>query len=462
MDFHAYLINDGDKRNCWVRMRGRASVNRIPLHLIACIDTSGSMGEEMRLENVKHTLRTVVDFMTPADKLSLISFSTGSEVLTRQMPVTDAAKKEQIKHQVGGLVATGGTNLSAGLINVLSCIDTTAGPATKQVLLLLTDGHTNRGLVEAGQIEQLIRQALVAAPALTVVTMGYGSSHNVEMMRTAATAGNGTYSAVASLEDVATTFGETFGNMVTTVAQNIMVRIPEGATYVGSLPVHNGCVVVGDIGTDAEVSFLMRLGPLGDDDDEDAIYMAMTYYDCVDMMAMANVAISMQDGAEYVDDLRLYVLRQDVSAFLLKHAGMRRLPAEERATALAEADGLVARCIGDHGLVGVLRSDLVACRARIVGEVVFSELERAQATQNATFFGLGRGVYSQWSAAEAMSDGFGEAHVSALPPGGSPALFHTFSSPTARQVSGGVVRAVTGAPMDVPIFGGSPPVNTIS
>ncbi len=411
------------------------------------------MGEEMRLENVKHTLRTIVDFMTPADKLSLISFANTSEVLMRQMPISDAAKKEQIKHQVCSLIATGGTNLSAGLINVLGCLDTAAGPATKQVLLLLTDGHTNRGLVESSQIEQLVRQAVVAVPTLTVATIGYGASHNVEMMRVAATAGNGTYSAVASLEDVAATFGETFGTMVTTVAQNVTVGIPVGATYIGSLPVSDGRVILGDIGADAEVNLLMRLGSLENKGEEVNMCIMLNYYDCVDMRVMTSVATTMLDGAEYTDEMRLYLLRQDVSAFLLKHASTRRLSVDERAVALAEADVLIARCSGDDGLVVVLRSDLVACRARIDGEVVFSELERAQAAQNATFFGLGRGVYSQWSAAEAIDpEEMSDVHGVVPPPG--PALFHTFSSPMARHVSGGVSRAITGAGGHV--FGGSP------
>ncbi len=445
MDFHAYLINDGDKRNCWVKLMGRQSANRIPLHLIACIDTSGSMGEDMRLENVKHTLRTIVDFMTPADNISLISFSHSSQVLMRQMQITDNSKKEQVKRQVDQLVAGGGTNLSAGLINVLGCLDTESGPAIKQVLLLLTDGFANQGLVEGSQIEQLVRQTVIAAPALTVATIGYGAEHNVEMMRTAATAGNGTYSAVSTLEDVAATVGETFGTMVTTVAQNVKIIVPDGARYIGSLPVQDCEVIVGDIGAGAEVNLLLRLGPIEEGDEEDDICLPLTYYDCVEMRQASMHALTMLDGSEHVEAMRLYVLRQDVSSFLLKHAGGRHLNNEERTAALAEADGLLARCEGEDGLVAVLRADVEGCRARLQ-RGGFTQLEAAQAAQNATFFGLGRGVYSQWSAAS-QAEGVDGGAFPAIAPGGTPgpALFHTFSSPAARNVSGGVVRAITGA-----------------
>jgi Mg-chelatase subunit ChlD len=448
MDFHAYLINEGDKRNCWVKLVGRPSANRIPLHLIACIDTSGSMGEDMRLENVKHTLTTILDFMTPADKLSLISFSHSSQVLMRQMQITDNSKKEQVKRQVDQLVAGGGTNLSAGLINVLGCLDTESGPAIKQVLLLLTDGFANQGLVEGSQIEQLVRQTVIAAPALTVATIGYGAEHNVEMMRTAATAGNGTYSAVSTLEDVAATVGETFGTMVTTVAQNVKLNIPAGANYIGALPVSNERrILIGDMGAGAEANLLFRLGPVGEGAEENDICMGLGYYDCVDMREMYTTTLTMLDGSGHVEAMKLYELRIDVSAFLLKHASARRLSSEERVRELAEADALLSRCVGDNGLVAVLRSDVEGCRARIE-RGGFTLLEAAQAAQNATFFGLGRGVYSQWSAASQAEGVDGGAYPAIAPggtPGPGPALFHTFSSPAARNVSGGVVRAITGA-----------------
>ncbi len=93
----------------------------------------------------------------------------------------------------------------------------------------------------------------------------------------------------------------------------------------------------------------------------------------------------------------------------------------------------------------MLRADVEGCRARLQ-RGGFTQLEAAQAVQNATFFGLGRGVYSPWSAAS-QAEGVDGGAFPAIAPGGTPgpALFHTFSSPAARNVSGGVVRAITGA-----------------
>jgi Mg-chelatase subunit ChlD len=428
MNVHAYFVNDISvtadavgKRDCWVRLVGNASAARTPLHLIACIDTSGSMEEEMRLENVRQTLRTVADFMGAEDKLSLVSFSEDSQILVRQAAMADAAAKAHIKHRVNGLQSGGGTNLSAGLINVLECLERDVAATRKQVLLLLTDGLINRGLTTTEQIQQLIRQALVAAPGLTVTTIGYGASHNVEMLRQAANAGGGTYSVVTSLEDVASTFGETFGTMVTTVAQAIKVPLSEGVEYVGAYTVRDGAVVVGDIGSGAEINLLLRVPvaaaaavPL----------LTVNYYDCVDMNATGKTVSIAESGEAYIEDVRLYVLRQDVSAALLRYSRFVNLTENERTVTLAEIDGLIERCgTGSEGhLVEALKADLVACRQRIEERVGLTQLEQAQTVQNAAFFGLARGLRSHWS--------------------GGPALEATFSSPQARHVSRGVTQAV--------------------
>jgi Mg-chelatase subunit ChlD len=427
MNVHAYFVNNAasataaeatGKRDCWVRLVGAASAARTPLHLIACIDTSGSMEEEMRLENVRQTLRTVADFMGADDKLSLVSFSEDSQILVKQAVMADAAAKAHIKHRVNGLQSGGGTNLSAGLINVLECLERDAAAARKQVLLLLTDGLINRGLTTTDQIQQLIRQALVAAPGLTVTTIGYGASHNVEMLRQAATAGGGTYSVVTSLEDVASTFGETFGTMVTTVAQAIKVPLAEGVEYVGAYTVRDGAIIVGDIGGGAEINLLLRV-PMT----VTAPVLTVSYYDCVDMNATGKTVAIAESGEAYVEDVRLYVLRQDVSAALLRYSRFVNLTENERTVTLAEIDGLIERCSGSEGhLVEALKADLVACRQRIEERVGLTQLEQAQTVQNAAFFGLARGLRSHWS--------------------GGPALEATFSSPQARHVSRGVTQAV--------------------
>jgi secreted protein with Ig-like and vWFA domain len=116
MNTHAYTI---DANTCWVRLVGKAANGRVPLHLIACIDTSGSMAEELRLENVKHTLRTAVDFMGGTDKLSLVSFSSDSDVVLKQIGLNDQGSKAHANQYIDESGGEIGATCGVPLIHVV-------------------------------------------------------------------------------------------------------------------------------------------------------------------------------------------------------------------------------------------------------------------------------------------------------------------------------------------------------
>lgn len=398
-------FTDSSKTSAWVRLVAPSVETRTPIHLICVIDVSGSMGEESRLENVKHTLKCILDFMTPVDKLSLVSFSSGSSVLLKQQPMTDFASKHHAQMKIDSMIPMGNTNLSAGILDGGQCIEADA-TTTKQVMLLLTDGVANAGVVAVPHLTQLVRQFIAANPLLTVTSIGYGASHNSELL---VGLGNGFYSAVNNLEDVATTFGEVFGTMATTLAQAVKLRLPVGGSVVGSYPMDGSSVVMGDISAGAETSLLVKVP-------EGSQTLSLSYFDCVAMKFEAMAVEIASEDSNLANAVRLYILRQDVAAFLC--------------SATQTADGvaaLIARCLSANGLEGMLKHDLEAVRDRLVMNRGISAAETVQAAQNATFYGRARGVHSQW--------------IGLAPP----EPLNIFTSPLAAQVSGGVSRNITGA-----------------
>ena len=373
------------------------------------------MDEERRLENVKHTLRTVLDFMTPADMLSLATFSVGAKTILKQQPAT----AEGIAHaraKIDALHTEGNTNLSAGILAGLQCLDdapSTSSPgARKQVMLLLTDGEANAGLTEPSQLTTIVKQGIQANPMLTITAIGYGASHNSALLVGIQQVGNGFYSVVNNLEDVAATFGEVFGSMTTTVAQNVKVRGPNGSSVVGGYTMDGSSVVLGDIGAGAEVAFIMKV-PDG------TSVLSVSFYDC---LAMAYGALRVEVGveqAEHAEPVRLYRLRQDVSAFLKDVAAQTKEKAGE----------LVARCLSDDGLEGMLKRDLQAVIHRLSHRRGVTAMESAEMAQNAMYYRSARGVHTQTQYAPG----------DLLPP----PLINIFSSPLAAHVSGCVSRNIT-------------------
>lgn len=195
-----------------------------PLHLVAVIDTSGSMEIEDRLVNVKRSLHYLVSFLGPRDIVSLISFDDASTTHCRAHPMTlDGQAHVQ---QLLTVIRIGtSTNMSAGLVQAQECLATT--PAThKPAILLLTDGEVNRGIRDVVGLTAMVRNARTTHPTLTVYTVGYGLQHNGTLLTELATEGNGAYTIVNSQEEVASVFGDMLGGLMTCVAQNVEVHLP--------------------------------------------------------------------------------------------------------------------------------------------------------------------------------------------------------------------------------------------
>ena len=228
------------------------------LHIIAVIDTSGSMSIEDRLTNVKRSLHFMFSMLSSADKVSLVTFDDHAQVHVKAQPMTlDGMHHVQ---QVLAKVNMGGsTNLSAGITAAEECL---AGiQATKTGLLILTDGQVNRGIKDAPTLVNMVGRLRAAHPTLTVYTTGYGIDHNAALLSAMATEGTGAYSIVHNQEHVASVFGDMLGGLMTCVAQNVEIIVRGEATTRFRVIVSPGGlkrVQMGDIYADAEQVLLLE------------------------------------------------------------------------------------------------------------------------------------------------------------------------------------------------------------
>lgn len=195
----------------------------------------------------------------------MISFGETSEILLNKSPATDA---DTILYKINALRTNGCTNMSAALMNVRDVLLPAEDPR-KQGVLLLTDGHANRGVSTPEGLKQIIQSLLAEHPSLTLTSVGYGNDHNAELLRDMGTVGAGSYNVVHSLETVATVFGEVLGGLTTVVAQNVCVHLPPGSvakTAYATAKDQDGTIQVrvGDIYAENEVVVLATL-PAGAD-----------------------------------------------------------------------------------------------------------------------------------------------------------------------------------------------------
>ncbi|MBK7895062.1 MAG: VWA domain-containing protein [Candidatus Promineifilaceae bacterium] len=111
---------------------------QLPLNLSLVLDKSTSM-QGGRLSHVKTAVELIVNKLTPADTLSIISFSDRAEVV---VPSGKVENPLAIVGQLRGVQASGGTEIYQGLqagVQELRKADLTRHT---NYLILLTDGHT--------------------------------------------------------------------------------------------------------------------------------------------------------------------------------------------------------------------------------------------------------------------------------------------------------------------------------
>jgi hypothetical protein len=134
----------------------------------------------------------------------------------------------------------------------------------KPTLLLLTDGHANRGVRGTEALLLMMGGLLNQFPTLSLSVVAYGTSHNAELLKGFAELGRGPYNIVETLEDAATSIGVALGGALSCVAQNVEVLCPVGATISGPYSCVDGRVRIGDLfsGTDTMLLMTLPAGPV--------------------------------------------------------------------------------------------------------------------------------------------------------------------------------------------------------
>jgi Mg-chelatase subunit ChlD len=216
---------------CALRLRAPESTARIPTHFVLCIDISESMVTDNKLENVKKCVGLVLNLLNDQDCISLITFGETARLHLKRVSV-DEGNKNVIRTTIQNLAVDGCTNMSAGLMMVDEACE---GDTQKAGLLLLTDGHANRGASSADSLRGIVTRLRERYSHLSVHCVAYGADHNADLLRLMAEDSQGSYNIVNTIEDTAFAFGDTLGGLMSCVFQNVEVDLGRGAVVHGPL-----------------------------------------------------------------------------------------------------------------------------------------------------------------------------------------------------------------------------------
>lgn len=180
---------------------------RKDVNLVMVLDISGSMrGNRMR--SMQTAAAQFVQQMGADDRISLIVFSSDSEVIVRHALVGES--RDKVMADIQNLTAFGSTALYDAIGDGATLIAQTTSPDMTNVLVVLTDGidNSSRRYRAGPQLYEL-----AAANDTTVVAIAYSSEADARTMQQLAEATNGIFflSDEASIEAIYDEMSAAFG-----------------------------------------------------------------------------------------------------------------------------------------------------------------------------------------------------------------------------------------------------------
>ena len=219
----AKLPPSGGPTHLRVTLRSTASAPaarpHLSVHLV--LDVSGSMKGES-IVRAREAARALVDKLAATDDFSLVIFSSDAEVKAADGPV--GSRREELKKLIDGIEAQGGTNISKGLELGYAQAKTKSIPEDAvRVVLLLSDGRANAGLLGTDPISKLALDAF--QDGIQTSSFGLGDDYDGDLMSAIANEGAGGYYYLRSADQITPALGTEIEKRLDPVATAVELRV---------------------------------------------------------------------------------------------------------------------------------------------------------------------------------------------------------------------------------------------
>ena len=200
-------------------LKAHSDERRLPVNIGLVIDRSGSMEADDKIGKAREAARMALSRLDRDDIGSVVAFNHEVDVL---LPATRITDKEQIDRAIGKLIADGNTALYDGTKQGIKEVGKFIEKGRVNRVILISDGLANVGPSEPSEVAELGRKA--AQKGITISTIGLGLGYNEDLMTKLAYSSDGDHAFVERSEDLAGIFDKEFGNVLSVVAQELVIK----------------------------------------------------------------------------------------------------------------------------------------------------------------------------------------------------------------------------------------------
>jgi len=197
----------------------RSADDRAPVNVAIVLDKSGSMSGRKIAEACAAAI-IAVQQLQPQDIVSIVTYDDNVEVL---VPATKLTDRKPVIAAIRGITAGGHTALFAGVSKGAAELRKFIDRERVNRIILLSDGLANVGPSSPNDLGQLGKT--LGKEGISVSTIGLGDGYNEDLMVKLAQYSDGNHAFAASAEVLPDIFRSEFGDVLSVVAQEVLVQI---------------------------------------------------------------------------------------------------------------------------------------------------------------------------------------------------------------------------------------------
>ena len=290
-----------------ITVSGEELTKHKPSNIVFLIDTSGSMYSHNKLPLVKHSLAMLLDKLGEEDKISIVTYASGTGVA---LEPTSATEKEKILSVIDNLQAGGSTAGASGINLAYEQAEKFKVDGNNRIILC-TDGDFNVGVSSDGDLQKLIEEKRESGIFLSVLGFGMGNYKDGKM-EFLADKGNGNYANIDNLCEAKKVLVDEMPKTIYTIAKDVKIQVefnPETASEYRLVGYENRVLNnedfdndkkdAGELGSGATVTVLYEIVPADGGETRQLKYQDRVTTGSDDLMTV-KIRHKMPEGSESI------------------------------------------------------------------------------------------------------------------------------------------------------------------